>query len=255
MTLATRRLMWQQPIQAKELQRYVYSYEELLQAIGDIVAKTPNLIDVVGNPLKGAAIIIAAPIKVKKPIVLPSKLFGTVITSVARHPIVPDGVVSSLFESRAASMQIRDLYVVSSSSSSKFTSFVTTLDTEGTFEPSQLSLINNTVIGDRFLVDSGFADYCSILGNRMTQIDSSASDLLHSESQFVNIQGNFFSPLGTDGIVVTGSTGRRTAIIGNSMGGGDITTDSGQGSNTIIGNTLTGTITAHATDVFTGLNT
>lgn len=54
--------------------------------------------------------------------------------------------------------------------------------------------------------------------------------------------------------IVVDSAGGDNSIVGNSLAGGDITTTAGAGSNTISANTDTGTITAHASDSTNGDN-
>ena len=223
--------------------RFVYSEDDIRRALTFFKQATTT---VDGQLFSGGAIVVAAPITVSRPIVIPTQCGGLTISSPARYAITPSGVVDTLFEVNGVHITIRDLYVRSRSTSKMFTAFITTGDDTANY----LRVLDNVVYADRLYVENATfnPNYCHIRGNTLTGISASFSAPVLIYGQRTSIIDNRLLTDG-GGDAITLSTGARfCAVTYNILRGADITTSASDGQNTVKGNTHRGTITLHAND-------
>ena len=249
--LDKRRLSWQPPIQAKGLERYVYSEKELKDAIGYFTKLNVDSLPIGDTlPVRGLRIVVAAPITLTAAITIPVECIGLEICAAGHCPIYPSKVVDSVFKVKAALVTIRDLLLISLSTAKLFQTFVTVSASQADF----LRILNNHVVADRVYVSDATNDSLgAIIENNYQQgITGSGSAPIVINGSNNKVRCNTVVDNGGDGITVV--TGSDCVLMGNDLSGSDITTSASSGRNTIGLNTQTGTITRHATDRV-GLNT
>ena len=249
--LDKRRLPWQSPIQAKGLEKYVYSARELIDAIGYFTKLNVDSLPVGDTlPVRGLKIVVAAPLTIKSPIIIPAQCIGLEICSTGHCPVYPSGVVSDLFKVGAALVSIHDLLIISLSTTQVFSNFVKVNASLADY----LRVLNNHVVADQVFTSDATNDSAGAIvqGNYQQVINNTHSASIVMNGSNCKIMGNVLHDGGGDGITM--ATGRDCVIMGNDLGGSDITSSGSTGYNTIGLNTQVGTITRHARDAV-GLNT
>lgn len=233
--------------QASVGERYVRTNAELRAAIGECAAAGQSAGAGAGdvNVPFGFSICMVGPIRISEPIIIPVECSGLHIRQIGRVPLLPDGVVSTVFDVRAALVTIADLLVVSESTADMFTAFVTL----GASQADRCRVLHNHVVADQvFLSDaSNDATKCIILGNQQQDVNGGA----HGAPIVINgsrntVQANCLEDGGGDAVTV--ATGSRNRITGNFCNGADITTTASSGYNAVWYNDEVGTLTLHGTD-------
>lgn len=229
-------------------ERYVRTNAELRSAVGECAAAGQSAGAGAGdvNVPFGFSICMVGPIRISEPIIIPVECSGLHIRQLGRVPLLPDGVVSTVFDVRAALVTISELLVVSESIADMFTAFVTL----GATQADRCRVLHNHVVADRvFLSDaSNDATRCIIYGNQQQHINDT-----HYASIVVNgsrntIEANHLTDADGANDVITVESGARNRINGNFCDGGNITTTASTGNNAVWFNDEVGTLTLHATD-------
>jgi len=239
------------PLGLQAVFREVRTEDELRQAltpldVGTIAALLANT---------GRRIVIAAPITLKSPIVIPATLPGTTIESHGKLPVFcgVDGI--DAFDVRAPLCTIRDL-------------LITSPDVTGTTGGPAFAravvfkaganngrLLDVDVYGcDSLVVGEDGADSCHVRGCEVLVTSSNNANAVTVDGTDWRITANTLDGAGTGLAVEVTANGGRCAIVGNDCGTAGITTSASAGSNTISANTRGGTLTTLATDAV-GLNT
>lgn len=228
--------------------RYAYSEDDFRRFI---TLFTQEAALVGGLPFSGGGIVIAGPMSVTKPLVIPAGCGGLTIFAPARYPIYPVGVLDTLFDVRATLVTIRDLFCASRSASNMFTTFVTV----GAGGANHLRVLDNYVVADRVYVESAAnaPNDCMVRDNVQSKINATHAAPIVVHGGRTKVHGNSVTDGGGDGITV-GAGGDFCSIKGNDLRGADITTTASDGSNAVDGNTQCGTLTLHGADA-QGLNT
>lgn len=229
-------------------ERYVKTNAELRAAIGECAAAGQTSGAGAGdvNVPFGFSICLVAPIRISEPIVIPVECSGLHIRQLGRVPLLPDGVVSTVFDVRAALVTISDLLAVSESIADMFTTFVTL----GATQADRCRVLHNHVVADRvFLSDaSNDATKCLIIGNQQQHVNSTHDVPIVINGSRNTVEANHLA--NSDGAtdVITVASGARNRILGNYCDGGGITTTASGGYNAVWFNDEAGAITLHATD-------
>ena len=234
------------PIGLQSVFREVRTEDELRQALTPTSTTT-----VAALANSGRRIVIAGPITLKSPIVIPPELIGVTIEGHGSMPLHCGVNGIDAFDIRASLVTIRGLVLYGTPTKRWARAFV--LDSE-----SDLCRIfdNHVTQAIQLVVDEGvgLADYVWI-GNNSVVSPGSGGDIISVDSFGWRVTGNILILGGTPVAVGVGANGGRCAITGNDCGAGDITTSASTGSNTISANTNVGAVTAHATDDALGGNT
>ena len=247
--LDRRRLGWQQPIQSKQIERYVYSFEELIDAIGWYSAQNEKYgITTLPECLTGFRIVIANHIALKRGIIIPSYCPGLHITGIAFSPFLPEANISTLFTNYAP-IVISNLFVADSANGV----FVDTFYKPASTNANYSKIVGNDVQCDKLYVHNSITtNHVVIDNNRVYEVSGTHDAPIQLRGSHCKVIHNYLEDGGGDGITLP--VGQDNVISGNHLGGADITTSASSGRNTIYGNTQVGTITKHATDA-SGLNT
>ena len=229
-------------------ERYVRTNAELRAAIGECAAAGQSSGAGAGdvNVPFGFSICMVGPIRISEPIIIPVECSGLHIRQLGRVPLLPDGVVSTVFDVRAALVTISDLLVVSESIADMFTAFVTL----GATQADRCRVLHNHVVADRvFLSDAtNDATRCIILGNQQQSVNDTHDAPIVINGSRNTVEANHLAD--GDGVsdVITVASGARNRIIGNYCDGGDITTTASSGNSAVWFNDEVGTLALHGTD-------
>lgn len=250
MPLQNRRLPWQQPIQSKQKEIYVYSEEQLIDAIGQLVIETRDFPGLAKGYFPGKIIKIGKAFTITSTIVIPNTAVGLIIDG-TRTSLTPGTDDMVCFQSSAAALTIKDLYL--GGADSLATAFFGTL-VKLTGNSDSVRILDNHITGTR-LVDGRTANSLSkliIRNNTMSVTDDPTwIDLVEATDSV--IQGNVFNQGGGTNIgVILGSNCESVAVNGNAFDGCSFDSSGSAGFNAIVGNTDI-TITATAgSDVSAG---
>ena len=237
----------------QQVWREVRSEDELIQALTP--TNVTDIASLIANT--GRRIVIAAPITLKRPIVIPATLPGTTIESHGYLPIFCSVDGMDGFIVQASLVTLRGLLIASPA-------------VDGTSGGPSYDRAVRIIDGADFcrVIDvHGFGVDCLVEGEAGTNgclvrgctigAGGNGTDrygVIYNGTRW-RIQGNELSGAGAGAAVVSGTSGARASIVGNSCDGTGITTSAGLGSNTISANTDAGTVTAHGTGDTIGGNT
>lgn len=220
-------------------------------------ALTPtNLTDVGAQVANiGRRIVIAAPITITSPIVIPPEMAGVTIESHG-HIVITCGAGNiDAFDVRASLTTIRGLLFTSLAFAGK--------ESLGIFNRCVIVGSNAAFVRvlDCHIFDCGgilyVADGCPEGILRGCQVGTTAAttrDCVSIDAVGWRVEGNILEGAGTGLAVLTSSTSSRCAIIGNDCATDGIDTSASSGLNVISSNTRAGTIANAASDAV-GLNT
>ena len=249
----------QQPVGSGQFSQQVRSYDELVAAIGRIVANRPtSALDLSLQTGTGTEILIAGPIIVRSPIVLPSMASGTLIRSAGRTPLIVTSTLAHVFEIDCASVTLSGLFCAVDGRGPSVGSFV--VPGSSSYAAAYLRVMDCAVQADRLFVDSAAYNFPVMLRHNEMQRYRTANNGFQVDLQRAQcvVDGNSLDPgnLGSDVIRVQagGGSSGYCSIVGNFCNGGDIDTSAAGGGCVVAGNRLTGTLTTHAADAV-GLNT
>ncbi len=235
--------------------REVHSESELLAAISFAAASW------IEGTISGFgfSIIIASPITIQRPVIIPYKCPGLSIFSVGRVPVFAgSAALSTAFICRAPFVTIRNLFVYGVPTG-YFTTLLT-MESPGVagYDCQNVTLSGCDAFVDRLFVDSsaGDAEDARVVDNWQARATVSNTSTIYSNSDRATIRDNRVQDCGTNAIEVD-TLGGYASIHHNKCGGADITTSASQGFNTIDGNIQVGAIvpkTGAGSDAV-GLNT
>lgn len=237
-------------------ERYVTSEDELISAIGEVAHRSS--IAASGQTIAfGGEIVIASSMVMRKtPILIPYQCAGLTIRALAGMGLIPfEGDQGVIFRAEAALLTLRDLFVAFGGTLETPTAWFNTLveaydpSTAG-YDAEGLTIERCRLYVDRIFVDEseGNCDNASIAFNHII----SAPNGTHAASIVLDSRGqvacyNVLDDGGGDSITVE-NDGESCRLIGNDLGGGDITSSASGGLNSIWSNVRSGTITAAGTD-------
>jgi hypothetical protein len=244
--LARRRLAYQQPIQTKQKEVYVYSEKELIDAIGSLVIETKNYPGLSKGYFPGKTVKIGKGFNITSTIVIPTLAIGLCLDGM-KTSLVPssDGMV--LFESSSPFLTIKDFALTGADSIA--TAFFGTLVKLKGFSDN-VRILDNTITAAK-LVDGTLASSLSKIIIRGNMCEKTTNpiwvDLVEANGV---ISGNCFTKSGgaTNIGVRLGTNCARVAVVGNSFRDTDIITNTSGGFNTVVGNTDLGTTALAGTD-------
>lgn len=238
------------PIGLQTVFREVRTEDELRQAL------TPT--DVTDNASlvanTGRRIVIAAPITLQSPIIIPATLPGTTIESHGHIPIWcgADGITA--FIARAPLCTFRGLLFFALDQGAGAPLFGTAFSLED--GANQTRILDVHALGCDALVEGAAdVDDVHVRGCDASTPSGRAGDCVTYNGSKWKIVGNLLSGSDTGVAVRSGAAGERASIVGNSCDGTGINTSAGTGLNTISANTDTGTVNAAGTDDTLGGNT
>lgn len=244
---------------AVDVEIAVRSEAELRAAIGAVVGRF-RYDPTSGGVAFGGAIVLAAPFKVKAPIIIPGKAVGLRIRGIGYpiHANEPDQGV--LFDVRAPYVRIEGIFAYGVASA--FFNTFAELNAGGYADrastvalyPNNCTVRECIAYTDRLFVDAtaGNADDCRVLDCECIEANATHYAPVYIDSSDCRVVRCGLPDGGGDTITV-GANGERAKIVDNDCGGGDITTSASAGYNKIDGNTQAGTISSHATDAV-GMN-
>lgn len=251
MALGDRRLAWQQPIQSKQKEVYVYSEEELIDQIGQLVIETREFPGLAKGYFPGKIIKIGKGFTVTSTIVIPSTAVGLVLDG-TRTSLTPGTDDMILFENHASAVTFMNFYL--GGADSLATAFFGTLVKLADFSDG-VRVVDNHITGTR-LVNGASASSCDklvIRGNTCSVTDNPTWIELVESSRSVISHNIFDAGGGASNIgVVLGSNCTECCVVGNAFDNCDITTNGSSGLNTVVGNSNLGTTALHASDSNTG---
>lgn len=196
----------------------------------------------------GCEIVVAGPLSITTPIVIPSTCNGLIIRGAGLVPITAAASMAHMFLINGQKVRLRDLMCLATSQEVAAAMFVQIGDED--FAGAGFLAQDCYVVADRVFDDpEGRAS-----GARLVRIeheilsDTPAGDpvvRLNANECLVE-GGNYQDGLGDT--VQMGASAARCRVIGADLGGGDVTTTGSGGFHTVIGNTGRGTITLVATD-------
>ncbi len=229
------RANFQPPLQTQQRQIHVRSYDDLVNALGRIIANYRTQSRLTSN--LGYEIIIADSFEVKRKIRLQKELSGLKFSSLGKIPIFPSSrfMDDCLFEViGAASVTIENIYLADNIITGKYINdFVKVTSVEsGILQPSIFLYKNYARALTLYRDEVGVLPY-SIISKNHIDIPENTPEDIRVDSDYCLIEGNRFS---SDFHVFNGEY---TRIIGNDFALGDLYT-SGTGTNPISGNTNLG---------------
>lgn len=245
--LDKRRLAWQNPIVSKNKERYVNTWEDLVQALGDYAAAAGTGPTGVSKAL-GGVIKFGSSFVWKSRVTVPSTCKGLTIDGNGYY-IRPALTGLSMFLCSANDVKFRNIVAIANTDAGSVP-----WGTMFTLQSVDRNKIVDCYVSGAALV-SGTNTVRTTIKDCVTDNSNSAVSWINlsTGSAFNTVANNSFSTSSSNAIVI-GATSSATVISGNSMIANGIITSAGTGSNTIVGNAAAGTITNHATDAV-GLNT
>lgn len=238
--------------------RYCYSEADIRRAIGDIATKArftglPADPDVL-VPQFGQSIVLVGPIGLSAPITIPAKVGGLSIVGGGGF-LFPKAVIAAAFIVQARFISIENVSTFTIDTSRYFETFVSLEDTATYDAPGYLDIIGCHALGcDRLVVavDTG-TDNVIVERCRQTKVSGSTSAPVVFKGNHCVLRDCKVSDGGGDGVTLAAGASD-CIVVGNNLSGADITSSASSGSNVIMGNVNTGTLTNHAADAV-GLNT
>lgn len=240
-------------------ERYVDSEDKLRAAIGEIAALGLRTFGVGADPDApiprfGVRITLSGTISISSTITIPPECNGLTLLG-GGGMVVPGAVGITAFNVQARYVTFDSFSCVSPDPTNYFSLFVETTDAGAGYDAPYIIKMRGCILGstDRLFVETEGNGGHVISGCVQAKFSGATSAPVVFVQPRSELLGTALSDGGGDAVTVTGAaSGCR--IIGNDCGGGDITSNASAGSNVIMGNVRTGTITRHATDA-EGLNT
>jgi hypothetical protein len=226
---------FQPPLQTQQRQIHVRSYDDLVNALGRIIANYSRNSNIDTNI--GYEIVIADSFSLPRAIKLQEALSGVRFTSLGMIPLFPkSGIVDALFEVRGAkSVVIDGIYCADNPETGNyFRNFIKTYSMNFTSSKDAYLVCNNTVISQcLFNEDVECIEGIRIVNN-IIQVPENGivGDILVKSDRCI-IQGNRFAGQGCS------FQGEYTRIADNDFNDGDVFT-TGSGNNPLSGNTRFG---------------
>lgn len=233
--LLKRRLAWQQPITAKQYERFVSSWEELVNALGDYAST------VTGDALNSGGVIKFASSFVWKGVVtIPTKARGVVIDGNG-FITVPNYIGMNMFSCSASNVRFKNIiaYPGTSAFNVPWGTMLTVSNAEN------IQIIDCVFHGTKLLTGSLFKSFIS----RNYCVSYSAVTWVNiASSNFVMINNNIFGFTSSDCIVLGASTSS-CVIVGNNLSGSGVNSSANTGNNLIIANIGNEFSTLNTTDL------
>lgn len=243
MSLERRRLPWQQPIQSKQKEIFVYSEEELIEAIGSLVIETKNFPGLSQGYYPGKIIRIGKGFTITNTLDIPREALGLTLDGTGTS-LVPGTNSMTLFKINGPLVTIKDF--VCGGGDQVATAFFGTL-VELIGETPTVKILNNFFTGTK-LVNGQSSTACDNIQIRHNQCENTSTpkwvDLVQCDNG--SIIDNSFSGGGDS--VILGADCSACAISLNRCSLGDITTTASDGLNAVVGNTDVDTLSLHGTD-------
>lgn len=245
----------------ERFRRTVTNEDELRRAIRTLAGV--NAAVSVNRLTPGGLIVIACPIAVSSPIVIPDTCPGLTITAAARVPITPRGVLATLFDVRAELVTLRDLFVYATTGpTGLYTSYCTAFVTASAAlaagrSVTRLSVLDCDAFVDQIYVDAsgGKATEAMIARNRQVEANAAhVTSLIIDSLDCHVVDNNLPDGAPTAGAIAVTANGGRCSIRGNNVNGGAITTSASLGNNRLGGNVNVGTKAYAATDIDADVN-
>lgn len=244
-------------VQQGVLSRPVYTEDQLHAAIGEVAARF-----VLGengySTAFGGEIVIAAPFKVRAPVIIPPRCTFLTIRGLPGAGLVADDADQGvLFRVQAPHVTLERVLAFYASEggtpSAWFNTFVQAdpgQSVDGvTFAPQHLRVLDCRCFTDRLFVDASGGDAAgAVLERNYVNAPNGTHDacvVLDSERQCVI--RNDLDDGGGDSVTI-GANAEGCDVSGNDLGGGDVTSTASLGSNRVWSNTRTGTLALHGTD-------
>ena len=245
--LGRRRLSFQQPIQSKQKEVFVFSEKELVDAIGSLVIETRNFPGVEKGFFPGKVIKIGKSFTITKTIEIPGECFGLIIdgTNTSLSPSV-NGMTAFIIN--GPFVTLKNLVLGGAFEFVTQSYFGTLVELTGFCNKTTID--NNTIISAQRLVDGRLATDLSALtitGNSCYVRDVPTWVELANCTRGI-ITNNVFRRFGAGRGVVLLSGCENVIINNNYMNGMTYESSLSDGGNVFVGNSNIGTITAHATD-------
>lgn len=246
----------QQQVQSE---RYVDSEDKLRAAIGEIAALGLRTFGVGSDPDApiprfGVKIVLAGTISISSMVTIPPECSGLTLLG-GGGMVVPGAAGITAFDVQARFVTFDAFSCVSPDPTNYFSLFVNTSDAGAGYDAPYIISLRRCLLWstDRLFVETDGNGGHIIDGCLQAKFSGATSAPVVFRGARSILSGTTLSDGGGDSVTVTGAaSGCR--IIGNDCGGGDITSSASVGSNVIMGNVRTGTITRHVTDA-EGLNT
>ena len=247
-------------------ERYVRSEEELLYAIGEIAARFDAILfgDVALLTAGGGKIVLADAFTLSAKVVIPPKCVLLTIEALPGAMLLPSvadqGVV---FEVQAPSVTFRNVWAYASTKNgeiSYFNTFIEAIDSGESYlgaglNPRTIRAIDCVALCDRLFVDSsaGTADNAYLSGCTVNAPNATHDACVVFASKHCAVVDCSLDDGGGDTVTIDAGA-EYCRVNGSDLDGGDVTSTASDGSNVIMGNLRTGTLTLHTTDA-RGLNT
>jgi hypothetical protein len=244
MSLSNRRLPWQQPIQSKQKEIFVYSEEELIEAIGSLVIETNNFPGLKQGYFPGKIIRIGKGFTVTKTIDIPREAIGLVLDG-TRTSMVPGENGMTMFKINGPLVTIKD-FICAGGDGTATAFFGTFIELASTGSLSFIQVLNNVFTGTR-LVDGRSASDCDgiIIDQNICEGTGTCEWVSLINCDNGSITNNKFDG---DTAVVLGADCSACSIALNKCSQGDITTSASDGLNAVVGNTDVDVLTLAGTD-------
>jgi hypothetical protein len=219
----------------------------------DYVVKTEdemrNAISAVAAKGKPATISIGASFAVRASFIIPAACAGLTIRASGRFPLVPVGLVSPLFDVRAPSITIRDVYIpFTSSATNQFLTFVLDAAANTTGTGGGIELHNNDVAATRLYVQTTTQFGAPVIAfNRCTASASEPAACILIITASARVVGNYIEPDAV-AVSVTGGSSGLGLFTANDFTSGTVDTTGSLGLNRFSSNAWA-SATLHATDI------
>lgn len=220
-----------------------FSEDDVRRAIAALAARGDDA--ETANPYgRGAGLVIAAPIFVYRPFIIPPRARGLSIRSAGYAPITPKAALDYLFLVDAVAVTLDHIMCSAESESVFATTFAQVGDSD--FAGDFFTMRDCLCVNDRLFVDTVGAARAQILWNRQNSVSATFAAPIVADAR-ARIIGNELDDGGGDAITLTANASR-CAILMNNCDGAEITTSASGGLNSINSNTDVGAVNRHLTD-------
>lgn len=239
---------WDGRQQSRE--RYVFCDDDMRRVLTELA-------DFNGSPVVGAdggrfgwTIVIAAALYPASKYTIPKNTNGVRIRSAGRTPIIPSGILPTVFEVHARAVTFSELLVDARGTTNYAQTFIATAG-----DNARNMLIEGCIVNaDRFFVDTGgTADGVKIIANEIAAVTADATPMIESASLQGLVLGNRINPVAARSGVTLDAGARAWRIVGNhffvNAVAASIDTSASLGANRLAANSGASSKSLAATDI------